>query len=52
MAIGGIPHYLRQVEKGKSSTQIINSLCFHKDGVLIRDKGRGGLQWKVAAREG
>ena len=37
MAIGGIPHYLRQVEKGKSSTQIINSLCFHKDGVLFTE---------------
>ena len=37
MAIGGIPHYLRQVEKGKSSTQIINSLCFHKDGFLFTE---------------
>jgi len=37
MAIGGIPHYLRQVEKGKSSTQIINSLCFHRDGILFTE---------------
>jgi AAA+ ATPase superfamily predicted ATPase len=37
MVMGGIPHYLRQVEKGKSSTQIINSLCFHKDGFLFTE---------------
>jgi AAA+ ATPase superfamily predicted ATPase len=40
MVIGGIPHYLRQVEKGKSSTQIINSLCFHKDGFLFTEFNR------------
>ncbi len=37
MAIGGVPHYLRLVEKGKSATQIINSLCFHKDGFLFTE---------------
>lgn len=40
MAMGGIPHYLRQVEKGKSSTQIINSLFFHKDGFLFTEFSR------------
>jgi len=34
MAIGGIPHYLEQIEKGKSATQNIQNLCFSKDGVL------------------
>jgi len=40
MVMGGIPHYLRQVEKGKSATQIINSLCFHRDGFLFSEFGR------------
>jgi len=34
MSIGGIPHYLQHIRKGESSTQIINRLCFHKDGIL------------------
>jgi AAA+ ATPase superfamily predicted ATPase len=34
LAIGGIPHYLEQIEKGKSATQNIQNLCFSKDGVL------------------
>lgn len=31
---GGIPHYLNQVEKGLSSTQIIESLAFQDDAPL------------------
>ncbi len=34
MIMGGIPHYLKSVEKGKSVTQIIDELCFTKDGIL------------------
>ena len=34
MAIGGIPHYLKQVEKGLSANQIIDRLCFSKTGLL------------------
>lgn len=34
MSIGGIPHYLQNLRKGESATQIINRLCFHKDGIL------------------
>ena len=34
MSIGGIPHYLQHIRKGESSTQIINRLCFQKDGIL------------------
>ncbi len=34
MVFGGIPHYLKQVEKGKSALQIINKVCFRPDGLL------------------
>lgn len=34
LAIGGIPHYLEQIEKGKSAAQNIREICFSKDGVL------------------
>jgi uncharacterized protein len=34
MAFGGIPHYLNNVEKGKSAAQVINKTCFTKDGLL------------------
>lgn len=34
MAMGGIPHYLKQVRKGMSAAQNINEICFHKDGLL------------------
>jgi hypothetical protein len=40
MVMGGIPHYLRQVKKGQSSTQVINTLCFHKDGFLFSEFNR------------
>lgn len=34
MAIGGIPQYLKQVSKGESAAQIIDKLCFAKNGLL------------------
>jgi AAA+ ATPase superfamily predicted ATPase len=34
MAIGGIPHYLKEVEGGKSAVQNIDALCFSKTGLL------------------
>ena len=34
MSIGGIPHYLQHIRKGESATQIINRLCFRKNGIL------------------
>lgn len=34
MAIGGIPFYLKEVKKGKSSAQLIDDLCFKKTGLL------------------
>ncbi|MCF6402259.1 AAA family ATPase [Chitinophaga filiformis] len=34
MAIGGIPHYLKGIQKGESVVQAIDRLCFTKDGFL------------------
>ena len=34
MAMGGIPQYLKQVEKGESAIQAIDRICFTKDGLL------------------
>lgn len=34
MAMGGIPFYLKEVEKGKSSTQLIDEICFSPQGLL------------------
>jgi len=34
MAMGGIPLYLEQVERGKSATQNIDKICFQPDGLL------------------
>ena len=37
MAMGGIPHYLKEVEAGKSAAQNIEDICFSKTG-LLRDE--------------
>lgn len=37
MALGGIPHYLKEVKRGKSAIQNINDICFSKNG-LLRDE--------------
>ncbi len=34
MTMGGIPHYLDQVEGGRSAVQNINDICFHPQGLL------------------
>jgi len=34
MAMGGIPHYLKEIQPGKSSIQSIDEICFSKDGLL------------------
>jgi uncharacterized protein len=34
MAMGGIPQYLKQVEKGRSTQQVIDKLFFEKNGML------------------
>ena len=35
MVVGGIPLYLEQAEKGLSADQIIDQLCFNKNGILF-----------------
>lgn len=37
MVFGGIPFYLRHIEKGKSPTQNINDLCFHRDAPFFTE---------------
>lgn len=37
MAMGGIPHYLQQINPGESTVQIIDRLCFTKDGPLKKE---------------
>lgn len=37
MAMGGVPHYLKELNKGESATQIIDKLCFTKDGLLVNE---------------
>lgn len=34
MAMGGIPQYLKEIERGESAIQTIDRLCFTKDGLL------------------
>lgn len=34
MAMGGIPQYLKQVNKGESAAQTIDKLCYTKNGML------------------
>jgi len=37
MAIGGIPFYLEQLERGKSVAQQINDICFKRTGLLNKE---------------
>jgi uncharacterized protein len=37
MAMGGIPHYLKDLHTGESTAQIIDRLCFTKDGILKQE---------------
>jgi AAA+ ATPase superfamily predicted ATPase len=37
MAIGGIPHYLENINPGDSTTVAINKLCFEKEGFLSNE---------------
>jgi uncharacterized protein len=40
MAMGGIPHYLKEIDDSKSAIQNINSLCFTKNGLLYDEFNR------------
>jgi len=35
LCIGGVPHYLNQIERGESPAQAIDRICFTKDGFLV-----------------
>ncbi len=37
MVMGGIPHYLKEIENGKSAAQNIDKICFSNNG-LLRDE--------------
>lgn len=37
MAIGGIPYYLKEIEKGDSAAQTIDKLCFQRQGLLVKE---------------
>lgn len=39
MTMGGIPHYLDQIERGKSAIQNINDICFDPLGLLRTEFG-------------
>jgi len=34
MAMGGVPHYLQQVQKGETAAQNIQRICFDRNGLL------------------
>lgn len=34
MALGGIPHYLKEIKAGKSAVQNIDEICFSQNGIL------------------
>lgn len=37
MVMGGIPFYLKEIEKGKSATQLIDEICFSTQGLLYEE---------------
>jgi len=37
MAMGGVPAYLNAIERGKSTAQNIENICFSKDGALANE---------------
>jgi len=40
MAMGGVPHYLKEIERGKSAVQNINNICFSSTGLLRKEFSR------------
>jgi len=40
MAFGGVPYYLRQVQRGWSAAQNVAAACFDREGVLSDEFGR------------
>jgi len=37
MALGGVPHYLKEVNSGESASQAIQRICFQKNGLLVNE---------------
>jgi hypothetical protein len=37
MAMGGIPHYLKEIQAGESAVQAIDRICFTKEGLLQQE---------------
>jgi uncharacterized protein len=40
MAVGGIPHYLKEIQKGESVAQSIDRICFEPQGTLFDEFGQ------------
>jgi uncharacterized protein len=40
LVLGGVPYYLKQIEKGLSAAQNINCICFRKSGALYDEFNR------------
>ncbi|MEM9720013.1 MAG: ATP-binding protein [Bacteroidota bacterium] len=40
MVMGGIPHYLKEIQGGKSATQNIQEICFSQNGLLADEFSR------------
>ncbi|MGB0930860.1 MAG: AAA family ATPase [Chitinophagales bacterium] len=40
LALGGIPHHLKEVQKGKTAVQNINQICFSQQGLLRTEFSR------------
>lgn len=40
LALGGIPHHLKEVQNGKTAVQNINRICFSKNGLLRTEFSR------------
>ncbi len=39
MAFGGVPHYLKEIERGESAAQCIDRVCFAPEGLLREEFG-------------
>ena len=40
LALGGVPHHLKEVQNGKTAVQNINQICFSKNGLLRTEFSR------------
>lgn len=37
MVLGGIPYYLSMIKRNHSTGQVVDDLCFHKNGMLVNE---------------